>query len=60
MRNTFESDEKGQLLLRCIWAYVELDLLASFEVHSESTITYGRLMVEKFMKLANIGRLSYA
>jgi len=54
LRNTFETDEDGQLLLHCIWAYAELDLLASFEAHTDETINYGRKMAEKFMKLANI------
>lgn len=58
MRNTFEDDEKGQLLLRCVRAYVELDLLASLEVHTEETIRYGRKVAVKFMKLANVSRPS--
>ena len=57
MRNTFETDKEGQLLLRCARAYVEIDVLASFEVHSEKTIEYGRTMVEKFVKLANVSCL---
>ena len=57
MRNTFEGDEKGILLLRCIQAYVELDLLASFEVHTDRTIERGRQAAEKFAKLANVGYL---
>lgn len=58
MRNIFETDEDGRLLLRCIRAYVEIDLLASFEVHTEKTIADGRAMVEKFVKLANVSHLS--
>ena len=54
MRNAFETDEDGQLLLRCVRAYVELDVLASFKVHSSETITYGRMLVDKFTKLANV------
>jgi len=57
MRNTFETDEGGQLLLRCVRVYVELDILASFEVHSSETITYGRTLVDKFTKLANVSHL---
>lgn len=59
MRNTFETDEDGRLLLRCVRAYVEIDVLASFELHSEKTIEYGRAAVEKFVKLANVSRLFY-
>jgi len=55
MRNAFDTDEEGHTLLRCIRAYVEMDLLASFEAHSDATIEYGRLVVKKFVKLANVG-----
>lgn len=58
MRNTFETDEDGQLLLRCVRAYVELDLLASFEVHTDNTIQHGRLVAQKFAKLADVSHLS--
>ena len=54
MRNTFETDEEGRLLLRCVRAYVEMDILASFEVHTDDTIKYGRKMIDKFAKLANV------
>ena len=57
MRNMFEDDEKGLLLLHCIWAYVELDVLASFEVHMDKTIERGRAVADRFMKLANVGNL---
>ena len=52
--SAFETDEDGQLLLHCIRAYAELDLLAPFEVHMDETINYGRKMAEKFMKLVNV------
>lgn len=54
MRNTFENDEDGVLLLRCVRAYVELDLLASFELHTEQTIKLGRTAADKFAKLLNV------
>ena len=54
-RNTLGEHKDGRLLLRCIRAYVELDLLASFDVHTEITIGYGRKIAEKFFKLANVG-----
>lgn len=57
LRNTLDIDEKGRRLLYCIRAYVELDLLASFEVHTEESIKYGRAAAEKFMKLANVSHL---
>ena len=57
MRNMFGVDEDGHCLLRCIRAYVELDLLASFEVHTEGTIKRGRMVAERFVKLANVSDL---
>ena len=45
MRNTLGEDENGYRLLRCIRAYVELDLLASFDVHTDGTIERGRMVV---------------
>ena len=57
LRNAFDTDEDGQLLLRCVRAYVELDLLASLEVHTDETIKYGRGVAEKFVKLANVSRV---
>jgi len=59
MRNTFETDESGHNLLRCVRAYVELDLLASFEVHTDETIRYGKAVAEKFTKLANVSYLFF-
>lgn len=58
MRNTLGEDENGYRLLRCIRAYVELDLLASFDVHTDGTIERGRTVVQKFVKLANVSCLS--
>ena len=46
MRNTWEANESGHSLLRCIRAYVELDLVASFEVQTDETIRYGKAMAE--------------
>jgi len=54
MRNTLEEQEGGLTLLRCVRAYVELDLLASFDVHTDETIKWGRMVVTKFVKLANV------
>ena len=59
VRNVLEADEDGLRLLRCIWVYVELDILASFEVHTDETINRGRAIVMKFAKLANVSDLSH-
>ena len=44
----------GILFLECIRAYVELDLLASFEVHTDHTIAWGRAVLECFANLAMV------
>lgn len=55
MRNELvESGESGKLLLRCVRAYVELDLLASFDVHTDQTVEFGREIVNQFVELANV------
>jgi hypothetical protein len=55
MRNVLvNSGERGILLLRCIRAYVELDILASFTVHTDDTISFGRSVAKRFFKLANV------
>ena len=58
MRNVFtESGDRGILLLRCVRTYAELDLLASFDVHTDQTITFGRARLDRFVKLANVSYL---
>ena len=54
MRNTLGGDEDGRRLLRCVRAYVELDLLASFDVHTDITIKQGRALTTRFARLANV------
>ncbi|KAG2135968.1 hypothetical protein DEU56DRAFT_913061 [Suillus clintonianus] len=41
----------GYLLLRCIRYYIELDIYASFEVHTEETIAAGRATLDMFSEL---------
>ncbi|KAG2092954.1 uncharacterized protein F5147DRAFT_747983 [Suillus discolor] len=41
----------GYLLLRCIRYYIEFDIYASFEVHTEDTIAAGRAALNKFSEL---------
>lgn len=57
MRNTLGEDANSRPLLACIRAYVELDVLASFDLHTDTTIKYGRKMEEKFFKLAHVSRV---
>ena len=59
MRNVLvESGDRGKLLLRCVRAYVELDILARFDIHTDQTIAFGRSVLDKFVKLANVRFLS--
>ena len=52
-----ESGSCGQLLLRCICAYVKLDVLASFDINMDETIAFGQGVADKFIKLANVSHL---
>lgn len=55
MRNVLvDSGDRGKLLLRCVRVYVELDLLVSFDVHTDETIGFGRKIADSFFKLANV------
>ena len=54
LRNELGSDERGLLLLRCVRAYVQLDILSSFDIQKESTITLGRSAAMKFSVLVNV------
>ena len=56
MQNTFEGKE-DDVLLHCIWVYIELDLLVSFEVHTDNTIRHSIAVAEKFTRLTNISYL---
>ena len=57
MRNALADDESGYQLLHAVRAYVEMDLLASYEVHTDISIKQGRAAVQKFVKLANVSNL---
>lgn len=46
----------GHLLLCCIRYYIEFDVYASFEVHTEETITAGRLALQKFSEIMDVSR----
>lgn len=59
LRNALAGETNGLNLLCAICAYVELDLLASFEVHTEATIKRGRRVAKKFSELANVSSPSY-
>ncbi|KAG2093553.1 hypothetical protein BD769DRAFT_1615706 [Suillus cothurnatus] len=54
--NVFQRDVDPHvyLLLRCIRSYVELNMYASLEVHTEDTIRDGRNTLSKFAELMDI------
>lgn len=60
MRSTLGEDVNGRRLLACIRAYVELDVLASLDLHTDTTVKYGRKVEEKFFKLAHVSRIYLA
>ena len=49
-----ESGDRGTILLRCICTYVELDPLASFTVHTDETILFGRELADLFFELIHV------
>ena len=51
---------RGILLLRCIRAYVELDLLASFDVHTDRTIQWIKVVLNRFAKFAEVRYLVFS
>ena len=57
MRNAVEHDDLSRGLLCCIRVYVELDILASFDVHMEITIKQGRAAAKKLLKIMNVSQL---
>lgn len=57
LRNALGDSEDGFRLLRCTRAYVELDLLASFDVHTDITIEHGRSIATTFCNLASVSYL---
>ena len=59
LRNVLGTDENGLRLLRAIRAYTELDLLASFDTHTDRTIEQGELVAANFSKWANVSFLPY-
>jgi len=59
LRNALVGETKGLNLLCAIRAYVELDLLASFEVHTELTLKRGRRVAKKFSELAHVSEVPH-
>lgn len=53
--NAFNDDnEQSYCLLRCIRAYIELDLYLGLEVHTTSTLAAGRSQQQKFAELMEV------
>jgi hypothetical protein len=51
---TPESSPAGYHLLKCIRSYLDLDMYASLEVHTEETISAGRDELLNFGALLNV------
>lgn len=56
--NVFNHDDypTDYLLLRLIWAYVDLDMYLSFDLHTERTIAAGRQQFNKFAELLKVSK----
>ncbi|KAJ7248079.1 hypothetical protein C8J57DRAFT_1438022 [Mycena rebaudengoi] len=52
--HTVLTDKLDLLLLQCIRSYVELDIYASFKLHTTDTIAAGRRAHEKFGEVINV------
>ena len=52
--NSFSVDTQEYLLLKVLRCYIEIDLYASFEVHTDQTIMAGREKVAQFYKLMEV------
>jgi hypothetical protein len=50
----------GHLLLRCIRHYVDLDMYAALEVHTEDTIAAGRRALSEFSMLMEVSSMSHS
>ena len=51
LHNLFEGKTSGYLLLKVLRCYVEIDMYASFQVHTEHTIAAGQQQVTQFYLL---------
>jgi hypothetical protein len=50
----FEEGTTGYLLLKALRKHIEVDVYASFEVHTERTIASGRERLTKFYELMGV------
>lgn len=58
LHNIFKEGTPGYLLLKALRCYIEVDLYASLEVHTEATIASGRKKLTRFYKLIEASPLS--
>lgn len=49
----------GYLLLRCIRHYIDFDMYAALEVHTEDTISAGRQALSEFSMLMDVSSMLY-
>ena len=55
MHNLFLENKPEYCLLKALRCHVEVDLYASFEVHTDQTIAAGRAKVAQFYDLMKVG-----
>ena len=57
LHNVFQEGTAGYLLLKALWCYIEVDIYASLEVHTEETIASGRGKLTHFYELMAVSLL---
>jgi len=57
LHSVFEEGTTEYLLLKALWCFVEVDIYASLEVHTEKTIESGRENLTCFFELINVSPL---
>jgi hypothetical protein len=58
LHNIFEEGTTGYLLLKALRCHIEVDIYASLEVHTETTIALGREKLTHFYEFIAVSSLS--
>jgi hypothetical protein len=59
LHNSFEEKTPGYLLLKVLRCFVEVDMYASLQVHTDQTIAAGRNQVTRFYGLLTVSAQSF-
>lgn len=55
LHHLFEEKTTGYLLLKVLRCYIEVDMYAGFQLHTNETIQAGKQQVARFYKLLKVG-----